>query len=142
MELMRMNGKIHLNGRPMGINLRDGSKFILAMPKCGAGAKGHYTSKETQSGIGYKFEGTADQITCKRCLAALNKPPTLSAINYALGQKYSGDLRLEKGKGYFYFSGEIASRMYMTGIYSVTLEGFTVEEILKIADRKIAGERM
>ena len=69
-----------------------------------------------------------------------NAPATKSKVDKALAQ--FGDLKIQRGNGYIYFSGEITNGWKATGIYGTAyLRDYTVEEIVEIAKTYIAENK-
>jgi hypothetical protein len=62
---------------------------------------------------------------------------TLKKINQALDKKFDGQLQLQKGKEYFYFSGKLSEQMITTGIYTGQLQSLSPEKVIKAAERAI-----
>ena len=54
-----------------------------------------------------------------------------------------GDLQIQKGNGYLYFTGEIASFWKEQGIYGASskLSEWTVDQIIQIAKRRIRDNK-
>jgi hypothetical protein len=62
---------------------------------------------------------------------------TLKQVNQALKEKF-GDLELVRGKGYYYFSGKVASSWSEQGLYGGwLLKNTTVQKFLDVAQERI-----
>lgn len=63
---------------------------------------------------------------------------TIKQINKALEKKFGEGIQLFKGKGYFYFSGTLCEQMRQQGIYTNSLNGYSVDEIVRIAEKRLS----
>jgi hypothetical protein len=60
---------------------------------------------------------------------------TLKKINEILSAKYDGKLELVHGRGYYFFQGELAEKMYDQSIYSYQLP--SVQLVINEAEHRI-----